>query len=706
MGSSVLRQPRSRSIFRPDDATDSATPSAARFDLLTVDVWDTLLRRRCHPDCVKLHVCRVLLLAHAEALPAINRDLHTLLRIRQQAEHELGEQCRKRGFDDEYCHRDVYAKWLQLAQFARLDDPHEMAGLLRMLERAELAQERRVSYADPSIASTLAEYPAGRVLFLSDFYLPGAAIAALLSTHGLEELAQSGIVSCEVGFNKRSGRLFSHLHERLSVSPARHLHIGDSIQSDVEPARRQGVTSIHYQPEAEHARRVRTEAGFRDRQQFLRDAVEGMCSSPPPNDDLDAAIHAYGCRCSPIFVGFVLDVMERATASRASRVHFLTREGEFFREIYGRLAEHDVLGVPVPDGALLHVSRLATFAASLRAFSADELMRIWNQYSIQSIGALLASLGLTPADFAKDAERFDLDLDVLVRYPWQDARVLGFIGDRTVRAKVEPHLLRKREDLRAYLAQAGLPTPGETAHIADIGWRGTIHDNLAHVLDGVPIRGYYLGLSRYLNPQPAGASKSAFGPNLNETPSDAALLDFVAPIEMLCNSVNGSVREYHRLGGRVEVLRQIDQEENAVFFACARHFQQGVLDSVPLWADFLRTHAYTASEVRPLALERWREIIHRPPTFLARAYFQLNHNETFGVGGFDDKRNQLSLFDLAAGFVSARRRDEVNRFLARIGWIPGMLARPDIGPAFRATLRTYLWLRRAKQQMVRALAGK
>lgn len=704
MNTSVL--PQSKGMSLRVGATGSVAQATAQCDLLTVDVWDTLLRRRCHPDSVKLHVCRVLLLTQAEALPASKHDLHTLLRLRKRAEKELGEQSRRRGLDDEYCHRDVYVRWLEHAQFAKLADQRETAELLALLERAEIAQERLVSYADPSIARTVAAYQARRVLYLSDFYLPSATVADLLSLHGLAEHVQDGVVSCEIGINKRSGRLFSHLHQRLSVAPTRHIHIGDSIHSDIEPARKLGISSIHYQPEPEHAHRMRLEAGFRDRQRFLSDAAARMHCAPVPKAEIKQAIHAYGCHCSPLIIGYVLDVMERATSAHASRVHFFTREGEFFREVYRRLAEHEVLGVAVPDAKLLQVSRLATFAASLRAFSAHELMRIWNQYSTQSLGALLASLGLDATDFADAAARFSLELDTPIRYPWQDTRVLAFLADAAVRETVEAHLDCSRRLLLAYLAQAGLPESAESAHVADIGWRGTIHDNLAHLLPRVRIHGYYLGLSRYLNQQPKNATKTAYGPDLNELDADSALLDFVAPIEMLCNSASGSVRHYRRRGDQVETVRQVDEEENAAFYACARHFQQGVLDSVPLWAGFLRTHAYTANDLRPLALARWREIINYPPAFLAQVFFHLKHNETFGVGGFDDKRARLSTADLLLGFVSAQRRDAVNRFLARIGWIPGMLACPDISWAFRCTLRVYLWARRARQRAVRATAGK
>ena len=326
-------------------------------------------------------------------------------------------------------------------------------------------------------------------------------------------------------------------------------------------------------------------------------------------------------------------------------------------------------------------------------------MRIWNQYSTQSLHALLVSLDLDPAEYAEAAARHAIDPAVPIQYPWQDKRIVDFLHDPAVVSKIEPALRYKRAVLIDYLKSAGFPTDESSALIVDIGWRGTIQDNLAHALPGVKISGLYLGLDRFLNPQPGNAAKTAYGPDLNRGPELGSLLDFVAPIEMLCNSPGGSVLRYRRCGEQVETVRQVDPDENAVFYACTRHFQQGVLDSIPFWADFLRTHAYTASDLRPLALERWQEIIDRPPAFLARAYFQLKHNETFGVGGFDDKRDMLATGDLLLGFVSARRRDVVNRFLQRMGWMPGMLACPDISPVFRGVLRLYLWGRRARQRM-------
>lgn len=667
--------------------------SERSYDLLTIDVWDTLLRRRCHPDSVKLQVCRYVALSYAQYLSPENRDSWRLLRLRQQAEKELGDGSKQAGLDDEYCHWEVYQRWLALAGLEPFPLGQEaLAQLLMELERIEISQEKFVSYPDPTIAEMLARSPASRQCFLSDFYLPAEAIRELLAHHGIAHLAAEGVVSCEVGLNKRSGRLYRHLHEQFGVSPGQHLHVGDNPEVDIRAARKVGIAALHFQPQEEHLKRRHREAIFHARPKALQAAVEDLLAMPFPPECMRQEIYAYGRKCSLLLVGFVACVMERAIADGVEKLYFFTREGELFIEIYRRLAEADLLGFSAPPVSLLQVSRIATFAGSLRELSTTELMRLWNQYSIQPLQALLKSLGTEAAAFADQAAHHGLDLKQPIRYPWQDERVGAFLGDPEVRAKIESHLRAERANLLDYLKSAGLKNSLGRVGIVDIGWRGTIQDNLAHVLPSLELYGYYLGLNHFLNIQPENVHKEAFGPNLNRVETDGRLLDFVAPLEMLCNSPYGSVVGYERGEGGVRVDRHIDEEENRIYEAYVRHFQTGVLDSVPFWADFLRTHAYGSEEIKPVAMEIWAGLIQRPPPFLAQAYFQLNHNETFGMGGFSNKRRMLTTGDVLKAFISRRHRGKLHEFLMENGWVPGLLACPEVDSTFRRVLGWFLWL--------------
>ena len=62
--------------------------------LQTVDVWDTLLRRRCHPDAVKLHRAGWLLTRCWPEVPAPLRKPRALLALRLEAERELAQAAR------------------------------------------------------------------------------------------------------------------------------------------------------------------------------------------------------------------------------------------------------------------------------------------------------------------------------------------------------------------------------------------------------------------------------------------------------------------------------------------------------------------------------------------------------------------------------------------------------------------------------------
>ncbi len=678
----------------------AAGGQSVRPELLTVDVWDTLLRRRCHPDGVKLHVCRHLLLRWGEDLDPVCRDPWILLRLRQEAEKQIGEARREQGFDDEYGHLEVYRRWLELAGFPDGPASPRLEGLLGELERTEIEQEKHVSYADPVIGATLRQLAARRVLFLSDFYLPASAVRELLGHHGLDEIVSEGLVSCDVGYNKRSGRLFRHLRERAGVSGDAHWHIGDNPWSDIQAARDAGIRALHFQPDDEHRWRLAREADFLNRQDALRRAIATLVDQSAPAGVARQDFYRLGRQCSLLLVGFVLMAMERAVSERVDALYFFTREGEFFLDIYRCLAAADVLGFAPPPAELLKVSRLATFAGSLRALSTDELMRLWNQYSVQPLQALLKSLAMDPAEWAEAAARHGLDLATPIQYPWQDPRIRAFLDDPEVRVRIESHLSARRDELRAYLASVGLGDDGGPIGIVDIGWRGTIQDNLAYALPQRRILGCYLGLNRFLNAQPDNVKKTAYGPNVNESDALGTLLDFVAPIEMLCNSPHGSVEGYTAVDGAIEAVRRVDADENRVHVDYVRHFQAGVLDAVPYWADFLRAHAFSSAELRSVAMETWHAIVRKPPPFLAEAFFRLNHNEVFGVGGFSDKKSRIGLGEVLHAFVSRVGRIRLQACLSESGWAPGLVRCPDVHWPLRASLRLFLLVQQIKRRLV------
>ena len=674
------------------------------YRLRTLDVWDTLLRRRCHPDLIKLIAARHLTLRHCAVLAADWLDPWKLLRERCLIEGELARAAAASGADDEYTLQQVLETLLERATAL---DRSERARLADELVGAEVAIEKANTFADPDCRQALDQYPAERSLFLSDFYMPAGLILELLQHHGIADLAPEGISSCDVGLNKRSGRLFRHVVERHGIAPSDHVHIGDNRHSDLDMPRSLGIDAVHYEPEEAHRARRRREALYPDRGTLLnhiddevtRD-VEALAaqSGEPARSAL-----LLGARCAPLFVGYAVLIAERALAEGLKRLFFLTREGEFFIEVYRRVfPQASLAGCALPSTDILEVSRLSTFCASLQEITTGELMRLWNLYSTQSMAALGKTLRLDGKRLEALCTRHDIAYPDPVTYPWKDPRVQALFADVDFRQLLQAQIDGDRNLLLAYLDQHGFGDDLASAGIVDIGWRGTIQDNLALLRPRTRTCGYYLALARFLNPQPENAHKQAFGPDLNRAQEFTHFLDAVSPIEMLCNSPNGSTEGYRRGDdGRVEAIRNVDPDENRVHDDFVSHFQRGVLLAAEHWGRYADSHAILSSELRGHACEIWDALVSRSPEEMSAAYAALSHNEIFGVGHFVDKSAVPSIATMVRAPFDARARFELIQFVKQTQWRAGLWQRRDLGLIHRLLLACALTLGRLAKTLIR-----
>jgi FMN phosphatase YigB (HAD superfamily) len=610
--------------------------------LRTVDVWDTLLRRRCHPDAVKLHTASLLLFhCRADIRPEL-RDSRTLFHLRLEVERDVARaSATNPARDDEYSLREVFNLWVTRA----LQGDRNLASILDELEEEEFLQEQSVSYPDPGIGAVLLRYPAERTLFLSDFYMPAERLSALLKSKGLLDGFDGGHSSCDHGLNKRSGRLYLALQKLYGVAPEEHFHIGDNLRSDVKVPRGLGMTALHYRHSAEERGRNRRNCALHDRDALYR-RIQRKCRDTALKlpDRKQARCFDYGITLAPLFVGFALFILESVQCDQAGQLFFFVREGEFFAKTYEELRNGPSrLSRFTPAAGVLEVSRMATFSASLQDISVDEMMRLWSAYDPQSMKTWAYSLGLDPAIVAAWCDRYGIKFDLPLLHPWQDDRVRKLLQDGHCRQTLGQLIQEKRLLLLDYLKTQGLAEGGRVA-VVDIGWRGSIQDNIATVLPSTRFFGYYLGLQEFLNPQPLNGSKTAFGPNLNTVPEGVRLFRNLPLIEMLTNSPRGSVTGYERTAdGRVCVRRLIDEDEDQVHFDVVQHIQAGILHGVRTWAEYVHVHALSSAELRAEGEAIWARMIERTPRMVAGALARLKHNELFGRGAFERPKTERAL---------------------------------------------------------------
>lgn len=630
--------------------------------LVSYDIWDTVLRRRCHPDAVKIHVARQLLLIAGDEMESSLRTAWALFHLRQSIEREIGAAAKGRGLDDEYEIVDVLQTWIGRAIRG---DSTRIAWLAERLLEVEVGHEKQIIYADPYIKAHILADRAHRRIFISDFYMPKARIYELLGHVGLAGHFHDGYVSCDVGLNKRSGRLFEHVQNLEGLVADHYHHVGDNGQSDVESPRRLGFSSTLYLPESEHVSRRDKEQRFHQRELLIAE----LSADEPSGRE----IRQFARTVAPLLIGFAVYLQEQVLARGLQHLFFFTREGEFFLRLYEALRARSPARSILPAGQLLEVSRISTFGPSLASLDPPELMRLWNLYSTQSPRAFLKTLDLPEDDYAALFHEHGLPLEEPVQYPWQDERMIRLLASPAFQKRAQAQLSARKAGFLDYCQQRGLHAGIGRCGIVDIGWRGTIQDNLACLLPLVQFEGFYLGLNKMLNQQPANTRKHAYGPDLNRNDGSQArsLLEFVAPIEMLTNSPNGSVVGYERRSVEVVAQRLIDESENAVFSRFTQEFQDEIIRIADSHGERVLTDALGSEEIRPQALQLWQDILENPQLPLAQAYFSLLHNESFGVGRFIAKSERLpSLWPLRLMLFPKYRR-QFRKQLSELGWTAG-----------------------------------
>jgi FMN phosphatase YigB (HAD superfamily) len=563
-------------------------------------------------------------------------DRDSIYRERCRVEFEIMARQRKANHDIDFRIAEVFTVLVDRIISDQLQETRTQA-LVEALVRQEVAFEQRNSYPDPGIRTFLRQFDTQKTIFLSDFYMSAEMIREILEYHGLLELVpEGGFSSSDLMFCKSSGRLFSHIHELFGITASDHFHIGDNWHSDVEVPRSMGCHAVQYLPEREHRDRIGRERRFLQREMLFRHISEGVVEdvSKEALSSGNQAAYRLGTEMAPLFIGYLLFVAEHIVEKRIQQPLFLTREGEFFKELYDIVfAGGKMAGCPLPASRTLEVSRMSTFLASMAEVSITELKRLWSTFGFQSMSTLLKSLNIESPQTKSLLEFHDIPPNEPIRKPWLDQRVINLVNDPGFAALLRTEMEMSRSLLQAYVEQSLGNKPGPVALI-DIGWKGSIQDNIALTRPDIEFHGLYLGLDKFLNPQPSNTVKLAYGPDKNRAYKTSLLQAFML-LEMVCNSPNGSVTGYRVEGdGRISAERLISDEENKTWFAYTQYFQQGVFNAARVWQTHIESDVINSSDLKVAAMQAWGSLVSYAPADLIDAHVTLEHNAMFGFGGF------------------------------------------------------------------------
>ncbi len=591
--------------------------------IISFDIWDTIIKRKCHPEEVKLATARYIILKYENKLKDEYKDIYTILKKRDDIEEKECKRNKKDGHDDECRILDVF-KSLQKEIFKeKIEDISEE------LLKEEIEQEKRVIYINPEIIPIFEKYKGLKKYCISDFYMDAESLKELLDYLKVPVKIEKIYSSADYLLNKRTGNLYKKAEEEIGISPEEHIHVGDNQYSDIQMAQSLGIETI---------KTTKTEFDFvpEKNRKFNFDLSIEKKEIKSKNDKLFNC----GLELAPLLYFFGYNIVEYAIKNKIDKVYYQTREGETFIKIHQLIKSNNPFGVEIPDCDTIEVSRMGTFSASLKEFSIPELLRLWSQYREQSVKALFKTLAIDMKPFEKYMKKYDIDVEEKITFPWFDLKIQKLCKDEEFLEKINKEIAKKREDALLYFEKSkNILNDNMPLFTVDIGWRGTIQDNLAYLFPNKEIGGYYLTLYDFYNLQPENTYKISFLDDKDIRDNEVASM--ITLLEWIYNPGTGSVTGYK--DGKA--IRKAKDEEKSIVEKYIKPLQEGMLAGAEIINEYMKYHPYEAAECKNYVYDLLRRIKVNPPKELIEAYYSMVFNDTFGTAEYVEKDEKLSTLE-------------------------------------------------------------
>ena len=489
------------------------------------------------------------------------------------------------------------------------------------LLKTEIEQEKKCIFINPDILPIFEKYKDLNMYCISDFYMSSESLQELFNFVKLPVKIQKIFSSADYLLNKRTGNLYKAAEEELKISPSEHIHVGDNQYSDIDVAKGLGIETIKMQ---------KTEFNFvpeKNRKfEFDLNTIKN-----------DNATFNAGIDIAPLLYFFVYNIVEYAIKNKIPTIYYQTREGETFIKIHELFEENNPFGVELPKCEIIEVSRMATFSASLKEFSIKELLRLWSQYRTQSMNALFKTLAIDIKQFEEYFKKYDIDTEQKIEEPWNDLKVKKLSEDKEFTDKINKELNRKKEELLKYFSEKKkIVNDDKLMFLVDIGWRGTIQDNLAYIFDNKKIGGYYLTLYDFYNEQPKNTYKLSFIDDVEIR--DHEVGDMITLLEWIYNPGTGSVIEYKN----GNPIRKAKTEEIDVVNKYIKPLQEGMFEAAKIINEYMKYHPYEAKESKKYVYELLKKTKLNPDKALIEAYYSMVFNDTFGTSEYVEKDLKLT----------------------------------------------------------------
>ncbi len=189
---------------------------------------------------------------------------------------------------------------------------------------------------------------------------------------------------------------------------------------------------------------------------------------------------------------FIYRLYRELRDNGAKDVFFLSKEGEFLKRLFD-LYQAAAIGEQRIRSHYLLASRKSTFLCSLHPLKNEDFHRLFLHYRDISIREFLQSLNFDKDIISKLCLLLAVASDLRIQDLSNRQEFKALLALDLFKDHFESRRRQQRSNLISYLESFGVDL-SKGVHLVDVGWKGSIQDNLFHLLEGrIPFNGYYIG---------------------------------------------------------------------------------------------------------------------------------------------------------------------------------------------------------------------
>ena len=622
------------------------------------DIFDTIIHRHIHPQDIKKIAAAKL----KDLLTEIPYNAQEIYDMRCEFERQLCHANHDmKGFDLEFLFDDLAGLFYERLLPVKIKQEMSLAEFTLLLTNTELSVELANQHSDKHVVTTLQElHKNGYIVYLcSDFYLNSHTLKKMLAAHHIGAEIKELFVSSEFLLTKRSGRLYDQLKKNIRFSDA--VMIGDNLESDFVRPLEKGMEAIHIDRSAMHHFYQQKAITFGKELEQLQEIKTAYLSVPGVFPEFSF---------SAFF--FIRKLYYELKNKGFRHVFFMAREGQLLMKLFTIFQDTCIqIESEKMETHYIKVSRRATFLPSLKSLEKETFFNLFRQYIHISFAEFMQSLGFEPSEVKAIALETGIDVDYRENDFPRSATFLKILTSDLFIDLYESKRIQQRDLFIRYLNQFTEHIPQKKIAFVDVGWKGTIQDNIGNLFgEERELYGYYIGMVVPYQNTPISVKKGLLFSVDHQDSLFSVFNENRSLFEVLFAANHGSAKYYAlNPNGFVDAVLEDFSEEEAFFKNNIEGIMQAIEERFRRICEVVNRQWWEEDRLKTYVALSHGRMVYLPSKEELDWFLSLYHVENFGVferNIFNRIETKIKWMDRISNLIEYKKYPE--KFTQNVLW--------------------------------------